>query len=282
MKMRSILSLIFLFIFTSITYGQILEKGHAQFRLSQQFISSDSYFNEGSLNSLRETKPIRTNSIYSTLLSGQYGISDRLSVMGLFPVFVRVTVNGLKYNQSGTESRGGALNSFGDAELGLRYAIRKAKPVQIVAFVTLGIPFGKRGDLTDSTNLQTGDGELNQIAGIELRHSLADFNFSGYTSFNNRSENYSNEIRYGFEAGYSGSVFGVKIRYNVIKSLFNEDGLNSLNGIFSNHREVFSPGIEASFTISKKFTVFVSSDFITAGRNTLNAPLWSIGIQLKR
>lgn len=273
--------IIFLIILLGLTLklrAQVQVQGKGWLRLSESITSSDSYFGSGP-NS--EKVIIRTNSYYITALSSEYGINNRLTIFGSLP-FVRVVVNERQYNQSGISEPGGALNSLGDADAGIKYALRNKLPVRVIGFISFGIPLGRKGDITSEANLQTGDGEFNQLIGFQLQHEIGKFFISGYASFNNRLKEYSNEIRYGLEAAYLSNSIQVKARYQAIESLFNESGINALNGVYSNHREVFYPGIEFTYNLSEQIGIFSSVDFIIAGRNTLTAPVWSIGIQIKR
>jgi hypothetical protein len=78
---------------------------------------------------------------------------------------------------------------------------------------------------------------------------------------------------------YQGNKIGAQIQFNAIESLFNDIAPVSISGIFSNHRELFAPGLELNYALSKAFSTFIAGDFIIAGRNTLRAPLWRAGIQ---
>jgi protein XagA len=257
------------------SFAQLLTKGNYQVRVSQQYTTSNSFF-----DSDEESIKIRTNSISSTNFSFNYAVTDRFTIHTTVPVFVRNTVNRIQYNQSGKTEPGLSLNSFGDAEVGLTVNMFKKLPFHTVGFVTVGLPFGKKGKVGLDTDLQTGDGELNQLIGVKIQKSFSSFFINGYTSFNNRSKDFSNEIRYGFEAGYTGNKFNLTTRFNTIESLFDKTAPVSQNGMFSNLRELVSPGVEVLYKFTKRIGVFGSADFTLAGRNTLNAPLFCFGIQL--
>jgi protein XagA len=264
------------FIFVD-NFAQPLTKGNYQVRVSQQYTASNSFF-----DSDEESIKIRTNSISSTNFSFNYAVTDRLAICTTFPVFVRSIVNGIQYNQSGTTEPGLSLNSLGDAEVGLIINLFKRLPFQTVGFVTVGLPFGKKGNVGLDTDLQTGDGELNQLIGVKIQKNFSSLFLNGYTSFNNRSKDFSNEIRYGFEAGYLGNKFNIIARFNAIESLFDKTAPVSQNGIFSNHRELVSPGVEVLYKITTHIGIFGSSDFVLTGRNTLKAPIFCFGIQLRK
>lgn len=257
--------------------AQVHERGKGYLRLSQYYINANSF-----LDSDSKPQPIRTNSYYFTNLCFEYGVTSRLTVRVLFPAFVRTTVNSLQYNQSGNTSSGASLNSIGDTEIGVKYAIRNKMPLQIIGYAVLGVPLGRKGNIGTETDLHTGDGEFNQMAGMQLRQTVSAVTLMGYVAFNNRSKNYSNEIRYGLEATYRSKRFDGLVRISAIESLFNDTAPVALNGLFSNHREIFSPGVELRYKLFNKISLVASTDFIAGGRNTLKAPLFGFGVQFTK
>jgi protein XagA len=274
--MRSLIIIAFITVAWAPGFAQPLIKGNYQVRFNQLYTASNSFF-----DSDEESIKIRTNSISSTNFSVDYALTNRFIIHAIVPVFVRSTINGLQYNQTGKTEPGSSLNSFGDAEVGVGVNLFRRLPFQTIGFVTLGLPFGKKDKVGLDTDLQTGDGEFNQFIGVKLQKYFSSFFVNGYTSFNNRSKDFSNEIRYGFEIGYLGNKFNVTARLNAIESLFDKTAPVSQNGIFSNHRELVSPGIDVLYKITKRVGVVGSTDFVIAGRNTLNAPLFGFGVQLR-
>lgn len=274
--MRSLIIIAFITVAWAPGFAQPLTKGNFQVRFNQLYTASNSFF-----DSDEESIKIRTNSFSSTNFSVDYAFTNRFTIHATVPVFVRSTINGLQYNQTGKTEPGSSLNSVGDAEVGVKVNLFQRLPFQTIGFAILGLPFAKKDKVGLDTDLQTGDGEFNQIVGVKLQKYFSLFFVNGYTSFNNRSKDFSNEIRYGFEAGYIGNKFNVTARLNAIESLFDKTAPVSQNGIFSNHRELVSPGIEVLYKITKRVGVFGSTDFVIAGRNTLNAPLFGFGVQLR-
>lgn len=276
--MRAVLLLILFYVQFISSHGQgsIQKRGTGWVQIEQYFTRSDSYF-----NSVSERISIRTNALYMTSLSSEYGITNRITAIIIFPFFARSTVNELEYNQTGNTESGTSLNSLGDTDVGLRFSIRQKFPVQVNGFITFGLPFGKKGSVGTETDVQTGDGELNQISGIELRHYFLSLKLtaSGYVAFNNRAKNFSNEVRYGFGIGYKADRLFVAARLSVIESLFNDTAPVSLNSIFSNHRELVSPGVEVDYRITNKISLLATGTFVVSGRNTLAAPAWTFGIK---
>lgn len=257
----------------TLRYSFAQEKAWVQ--VSQQMVRSDSFFDSDS-----NPVTIRTNAVYLTTFSGELPIGNRAIAHFTMPLFARATVNGVQFNQSGNTQEGASLSSLGDAEAFVRVLLRKKLPVKVEALLGIGIPFGKQQSVGSETGLQTGDGEFNQFVGVQVMQTAGAFNLAGYVIVNNRSRDFSNEIRYGFSATYQSKKYKAIMRFSAIESLFNDTAPVALNGIFSNHREIFSPGVEVHYHISKRLAAVASTDFAVAGRNTLNAPLLSLGVRL--
>ena len=250
-------------------------QGEGWLRLSQAVIHADQFF-----DSNEERLSIRTNAIYTTSLSGALGLSGRLTATLYFPFFVRSTINKLQYNQSGKTEAGNALNSLGDSEIGLVYGFRGHKPFQINGFLKLGLPLGKRTKVGTERDLQTGDGEFNQLIGVQLYYAPGDRYFiSGHVAFNNRTEEFSDEIRFGFEAGYKIKKFQAVGRIAVKESLFNDSAPVSLNSVYSNHQEYISPAVEVWYALRGSLSIYSSAAFFPIGRNTLTSPWYEAGLQ---
>ena len=94
----------------------------------------------------------------------EYGLGDNWNVIAYVPFFVRATQNKQVFNQSGLENEGFELNSFGDADVGIKYGFNQKGPVVFAASLILGIPSGQN---KPEGSLQTGDGEFNQLIKLE-------------------------------------------------------------------------------------------------------------------
>lgn len=247
------------------------------FKLGQNFIIAPSFFGPTG-----EIVDITTISLYTTSIYGEYGFTDRLTGIGYFPIFVRSTLNETRFRQSGNTIAGDQFNSIGDAELGFKYGIVTDKPVVVSASVIFGLPLGATAG-GDSQILQTGDGEFNQMLRIDASHSFypSPFYVSGYGAFNNRTKNFSDEARFGFEVGATFKKFIPIFKLNVVQSLNNGGAAVVQNGVFSNNTEYVSPAIELNYQLKEKLGVTVSGAFAFAGQNILAAPNWGVGVYLK-
>jgi hypothetical protein len=247
------------------------------FKLSQNYIRSAYFFGpDGSI------VDITTVQLFTTSIYGEYGFTKRLTGIVYFPFFVRNTLNETVYNQSGQVVPGDELQSIGDTDISFKYAILMDKPVVISATVLFGLPFGKSSG-GEGQILQTGDGEFNQMIRIDASGSFhpKPIYVSGYVAFNNRTEDFSDEIRFGGEVGLTLKKFIPIIKFNVVQSLYNGNAEEVQNGIFSNNTEYVSPTVELNYQMKDKLGVSVSGGFAFAGKNILASPNWSAGIYLK-
>ncbi|MFZ6012021.1 MAG: hypothetical protein ACOYXT_16885 [Bacteroidota bacterium] len=254
-------------------------KGKGYYKLGQNWIIASSFYSPSG-----DIIDIRTTSLFTTSFYGEYGITDRLTGIAYLPFFVRGTLNEIRYNQSGTIIPGDEVNAIGDVDIALKYGIIKDKPVVLSATLSLGIPLGVtaggRGKI-----LQTGDGEFNQMIRFDVSHSFypAPVYVSFYAGFNNRTNNFSDEFRYGGEIGYTFfKKLTTIVKLNVVESLYNgDDQVAENNGIFSNNTEYFSPTLEIGYQLNDRWGFSASGGFAASGRNILASPNWGVGLFLK-
>lgn len=254
------------------------KKGSGFFKLGQYVLRSNQYFNpEGSLI---EVQP--RISVYNTSFYGEYGITDRLTGIVYFPFFSRSTLNNLE-RRNGDFVEGDAVSSLGDTDISLKYGLIVNKPIVVSAKITFGLPLGKSSGGNTGT-LQTGDGEFNQMLTIEASHSFYPIPLyaSVAAGFNNRTNNFSDEVRFGAEAGYTFGKFTAVARVNLVESLMNGDGAtNSNQGVFGNNIEYFSFSPEIIYSITKKAGVSVSVATAFSGRQVLASPAFDVGAFIK-
>ncbi len=252
-------------------------KRSGYFKLSQNMIRSPFFFSPSG-----EIVDITTIGLYTTSAYGEYGITDRLTGIAYMPLFVRSTLNEIRYNQSGRTEPGDALNALGDAEVAIKYGLITNKPVVVSATLLLGLPLGETGGGTSGI-LQTGDGEFNQMVKVDASFSLypKPIYVSAYAGFNNRTRNFSDEVRVGGEIGFTLKKFIPILKVNVVQSLFNGGTAVAENGIFSNNTEYVSPTVELNYQLTDQWGISASGGFAFSGRNILASPNWGLGIYLK-
>lgn len=257
-------------------------KGKAFIKLSEWWTSSNQHYTDAGL-----IDPNVTLGIYTTSLYAEYGITNRLTGIVYFPLFSRALINNTVSATTGEILNGGdAINGLGDTDISLKYGLTgSGSPISVSASVLFGIPIGN--DLGGKDlNLQTGDGEFNQLFQIDAGSGFQLGSVSAYANvyagFNNRTGGFSDEIRFGFEAGVAAldSKLWLIGRFNRLDSRENGTLGNTSSGtsIFSNNAEYSSVGVELSYKLTNKLGV--SAGFATAvnGKIILAAPSYTVGV----
>lgn len=257
-------------------------KGKGYFKLAEWWTIFDQHYTDSGL-----LDPNVTTGIFNTSIYAEYGISNRITAIINAPLFSRNIMNNLRSKTTNEIIVAGeALNSLGDIDIGFKYRLtNKESIIPIALSLTLGLPTGKI-DGGALNNLQTGDGEFNQILqldagkGFEIK-SLPAYT-SAYVALNNRTKQFSEEFRYGLEFGLG--VLNKKLWLNsrliAVESFRNGANAetNSSTSIFANNSEFLSIGVEASYYLSNK--IGVSAGLATAVRGEIiaAAPSYTVGL----
>ena len=253
--------------------GWTKEKGKGYFKLSQNFIRGDNFYSGDA-----EIITIATTGVYTTSFYAEYGLTDRLEFSAYIPFFVRNAKNAVEFND-GVKIEGDELNSFGDMILGLKYGIIQKGPVVLSGSLIFGVPSGNNAG-GETKLLQTGDGEFNQMIRLDASRSFypLPFYMSTHAAFNNRTNDFSDDFRWGIEAGYQFNKLWATVRINSVHSFFNGDAAITDNGIFANNTEYFSPAVELAYSFSKNWGASLEGGFAFFGRNILAVPSFTIGV----
>ena len=258
-------------------------KGKAYIKLSEWWVISNQHF-----NSTGEIEPNVTTGIFNTTLYAEYGFTNRLTGIVYAPLLSRNYIN--SFTEQGMMMPKEAINSFGDIDLGIKYGLtKKGSKIPISATLFLGIPTGKSSAGT-SGNLQTGDGEFNQMLQIDAGTSFqlgkkkkVNSYVSAYVGFNNRTKQFSEEFRYGLEygLGFFNNKLWLAAKMNAIESFKNGTAVetNSIN-LFSNNAEYISYSLDIAYYVTKKvgFSLGYASAF--RGESIAAAPSYSVGVFL--
>lgn len=260
-------------------------KGWGFFKLTEWWVVSNQHFTDNG-----QIDPNTTMGIFNSSLYAEYGFTNRLTGVLYFPFFSRAYMNN---TVSGTTGQllipGEAINSLGDTDLGIKYGLTVGKPVALSATLTLGLPFGKTNGGT-AGNIQTGDGEFNQIlqmdAGAGFPIGKLNAYANAYAGFNNRTEGYSDEFRFGFEAGLT---FWKKrltaiARFTGIESFQNGDlpaERSNSTSIFANNTEFLSFTPELAYQINDKWGVSAAVGTALYGKIIFASPSYSVGVFYK-
>ncbi len=283
---RIYLIIVFAFSFASFANaggGWTQPKGGIYLKLSEWWIISNQHYTDAGL-----IDPNTTSGIFNTSFYGEYGITNRLTAIAYVPFFSRAYMNNVV---SGTTGKiitpGEAINSFGDTDLSIKYALNRGGLIRTAATLTLGLPLGNSAG-GSQRNLQTGDGEFNQLLQFDASSSFQIKNISIYgtatVGFNNRTKGFSDEFRYGVEvgAGLFKNKFWLIGRITGVESLQNGTLSSDSNStsIFANNSEFTSYSVEAAVYLTKKFGVSASYASAFRGQIIFANPSYSVGVFL--
>lgn len=257
-------------------------KGKGYFKLSQFWIISNQHFtNTG------EIDPNGTRASYFTNMYGEYGLSDRFTSIIYWPFYAR----SVAYEQiSGTNGQvitpGEAINGIGDMDLSIKYGLTPNKRIAVSASLLLGLPLGESAGGSDGT-LQTGDGEFNQMIQLDAGRSFKIGNLYPYASvfvgFNNRTNGFSDEFRYGIEVGLDYKSIFFVLRVNGVRSFQNGESNFNTSGtsLFANNAEYLAITPEIAFKLSDTWGVTANIGMAAWGKLIFANPTYSVGAYFK-
>ncbi len=284
--MKNILSVFVLMLF-SVNLAQAggpwpQPKGKGYFKLSEWWVVFDQHYTDSG-----KLDPNATTGVFNTSFYGEYGFTNRLTGIINAPLFSRNYMNNIRSNTTQEIIvQGEAINSIGDIDLGLKFGLTKRDAaVPISVSVLLGIPTGKKVGGT-LNNLQTGDGEFNQFVKIDAGSGFSigktSAYISGYLGLNNRSKEFSEELRLGaeFGVGLMDKKLWLVSKLDVSESFKNGANAETITStsLFANNSEFASLTLEANFYVAKRlgFSASVASAF--RGEIIAAAPSFSIGV----
>lgn len=259
----------------------VQSKGKGYYKLSEWWLVFDQHYTDAGL-----LDPNVTTGIFNTTAYAEYGITNRFT--GIFNG-VLLSRNYMNNIRSATTEEilieGESVNALGDIDLGVKYGISKpGAKYPLAASIIFGIPTGTPSAGSQG-NLQTGDGEFNQLLSLHGGTSFSLFKKSLYSTlevgFNNRSNGFSDEFRYGLEVGMEvvKERLWVNARLTGIESFKNaEAGEITSVSIFANNTEFTSFGLEASYYISSRWGVSAGMAGAFRGEIIAAAPSYTAGI----
>ncbi len=249
--------------------GWTQPQGKGYFKLSQQIVRAKSLF-------LATGSPvdIPTVSGNTTSLYGEYGLLDRVTLVGYMPFYSNFSVDDENFDST---------TGIGDWDVGVRIGILTKGTTVVSLQAMAGLPLGDSGQLVD---LWTGDGEFNQHFSLQVGHSL--YPIPGYLKaelgYNNRQgdddpvDDYSDELRYSLEAGYT-----VAERLGISFWLRGIEVLGKADDEFRSRYEIeyLSFGPQLDFYVTPNAGITASMSKFTRAHNMLDAPTWEFGVFLK-
>ena len=265
--------------------GWPLKKGQAYLKVAEWWTIADRHYTSQGL-----IDPNATIGLFNTTVYAEYGFTDRLTAIAYIPVYSRSIIYNQVSNTTGEIiTPGDALNGIGDSDLGLKYGLTKPDSrIAVAATLKLGLPLGNEAGGIQG-NLQTGDGEFNQVlrvdagTGFNLGKKVNGY-ANAYAGFNNRTNDFSDEYRFGLEAGLgflNKRIWAIG-RLNIVESLKNGElsGETTSNSVFANNSEFTSFSGEVNFYITKKIGVSVGAATAIAGEIILADASYTVGVFL--
>ncbi|WP_424964034.1 hypothetical protein [Ekhidna sp.] len=251
------------------------------FKLNQWWVVYDQFYSETG-----HIFDSRTRSIGNTSIYAEYGFTDRLTGIVYFPFFSKHTLFEQKNATNGNViEEGDKVSGVGDSEITLKYALLTDNPIIITTSLVLGLPLGQSDGGYDGS-LQTGDGEFNQMLRLDVGGSMKIGKhypyFLAFGAYNNRSSGFSDEFRYGLEAGISLGILTPLIRFMSVQSLYNGSLNESLFGTYlsGNNYEstIISPELIINFT--DKWGLALNYTKPLSGQLSLASASFAVGIFL--
>ena len=127
------------------------------------------------------------------------------------------------------------------------------------------------------------DGEFNQLLTVEASRSFGPLYASALLGVNNRTNNFSEEFRYGLEVGYTfGRKLLAQLRLYGVESFKNGTGEGGGgNSIFANDTEFLSVTPEIAYALTDRLGVTASAGLAVRGEKILASPNYGVGVYLK-
>lgn len=258
-------------------------KGKGYAKLSEWWLKFDQHY-----TTTGKIDPNITTGIYNTFLFAEYGFTDRFTGIINANLFGRNVMNNLvsrTTNQVIVE--GDAINGLGDTDVALKYSLTKpGSSYPIAVSAQFGIPLGISAGGREG-NLQTGDGEFNQMIRLDFGHGAQLFKklncyYAAYVGVNNRTNGFSEELQFGAEGGFSlfkGKTWVISrlIGVESFKNSSNNQEVTSTN-IFANNTEFLSFGLEVNQYFTKKFGLSLGAAGAFRGEIIAAAPSYNAGI----
>lgn len=255
-------------------------KGKGYLKLSEWWVISDQHFTDLGL-----IDPNVTTGIFNTSLYAEYGLTNRLTTVVYFPFYGKTYQNNIVSGTTGEVLQAGeSISGIGDTDIGLKFGLTKpGSSLAISANLTLGLPLGNDSGGSQGA-LQLGDGEFNQIfsidAGTGWQVGNTPFFANVNVGFNNRTQSFSDEIRFSAEVG--ANLFNKKLwvigRLNGIESRKNGLAAANATSIFANNSEFVSIGAEVAYNITEKFGISASYSSAVRGEIIFASPSYSVGV----
>jgi len=206
---------------------------------------------------------------------GSYGVTDDFTLMLNAAVFKSVKLD------TSTVALGfkNEVSGFGDILVGGKYKLAKFGQSFMSGKLLINLP---TGESSPDGGLWTGSGDYHQTLGLEYGYSL--WPIPGYlnagVTYTNRTQGFSDEFRYGIEAGYTIiQNLSLVVRFHGQVSMKNGDeNVKGGFGVFSNNQQYIAYNAELAYKFTNSFGVKGYYESGGAGKNIISAPVINVGI----
>ncbi len=191
----------------------VKEKGKSYIKLNTWHLLADQHFTDSGESDPNATRGLWINSIYF-----QYGLTNRISIIGYIPF----SVTAYQFAQVSKTTGDillprGSLSSFGDTELGIEFGLFNTRSWVFSSTLKASLPTGNSEGITEEDtddkelldigpSFQTGDGEFNVQLGFNIGTGYSLGNTPSYfksnLGYNYRTEGFSDEVHIALENGY--------------------------------------------------------------------------------
>ncbi|MGB5289497.1 MAG: hypothetical protein WBQ32_05165 [Ignavibacteriaceae bacterium] len=206
---------------------------------------------------------------------GSYGVTDDFTLMLNAAVFKSVKLD------TSTVALGfeNEVSGFGDILVGGKYKLAKFGQSFISGKLLINLP---TGESTPDGGLWTGSGDYHQTIGLEYGYSLwpIPVYLNAGVTYTNRTQGFSDEFRYGIEAGYTIiQNLSLIVRFHGQLSMKNGDeNVTGGFGIFSNNQQYIAYNAELAYKFTDNFGVKGYYESGGAGKNIISAPVINVGL----
>lgn len=259
--------------------------GKGYFKLSEWWLVSDQHYTDQGL-----IDPNLTFGLFNTTFYAEYGLTDRFTFILNVPLFSRAYYNNqVSFTTGEVLIQGEAINSIGDTDLGLQCGLFAGSGWSSSVTLFLGFPLGEDKGGTNGV-LQTGDGEFNQRLRLDLGRSFRigklDAYANAYVGFNNRTNGYSDEYRFGIEGGFTflNKKITALARLAGVRSLYNGDlpaERSNSTSVFANNSEHITISPEIAYNISDRWGVSAGLGKAVSGKIIFANTSYTVGVFMK-
>ncbi|MCW8809847.1 MAG: transporter [Ignavibacteriaceae bacterium] len=206
---------------------------------------------------------------------GSYGITDNLTLMLNAAAFKSVKLD----TNTSTLGFDNEVSGFGDILVGGKYKLAKFGQSFISGKLLINLP---TGESSPDGGLWTGSGDYHQTIGLEYGYSFwpTPAYISAGVTYTNRTQGFSDEFRYGIEAGYTFiKDLSLILRFHGQVSMKNGDpNVKGGFGVYSNDQQYIAYNAELAYKLSDNFGVKGYYESGGAGKNIISAPVINVGL----